>query len=153
MVVVVGNKLEEVEEIVIPFRKLYNRNDYKIDIKLHAIEEKIIVLTFPNDIDFVVFFYLIKNLTYPPVRKSMAKVLGWCTLLPIEKEKPISKQAMIYATDNPINKEVYLTTQDNECWKVNFDKNQYEPSTLIQQFSKPPYTYLDIKHRDGYFLS
>lgn len=153
LIVVVGAKAEEIKEIVLSFCRLYNRNDYRVDVKLHPIEEKIMALTFPNDIDFVVFFYLIKNLAYSYQDVSLIKALGWCTLLPIDKEKPLAQQAMIYTTSNPADKHLYLSTQDNVCWRINFDKNRYEPVTLIQNFTRPPYTYLEVKHRDGILLS
>lgn len=150
LIVAVGAEVKEIEPLIVRFCKLYNRNDYQVEIKLHPIEEKIVALSFPNDMDFVVFFYLVKHLNNTYDDRLAAKTLGWCTVPPIELTDPISKQVMIYTGDD---KTMCLTTQENVSWKINFDRNRYESSALIQYYSRPPYTYLEVKHRDGYIVS
>lgn len=153
LVVIAGITATDIDVILQRFCKLYRRNDYRLLIKVHSIEERIIALTFPDDIDFVVFFYLIKNLTYPSDGESSAKVLGWCTLLPIETTNPVSKQVMVYGDEsNASEKPVFVTTYDNTCWKIDFNKNRYEAVSLIQNYTRPPYSYLEIKHREGYII-
>ncbi|MDR1203586.1 MAG: hypothetical protein LBL58_18415 [Tannerellaceae bacterium] len=152
LLIVVSVNAEEIKSLVTQFCKLYRRNDYAIEIKLHPVEEGIVALTFPNDFDFVVFFYLVKHLNY--AGQSSVKVLGWCTLPPIGANDPVSKQAMIYMDENYLpEKTVCITTQDNSCWKIDFNKNQYKPSVLLQPFSNPPYSFIEIKHREGYLIS
>lgn len=153
LIVIVGVDEEDIKPFIKQFCRLYHRNDYSIEIKLHPIEKRIIALTFPNDIDFVIFFYLVKHLNCASTIQSLIKVLGWCTLLPIEPTNPISKQAMVYVDENNVSeKTVSITTQDNVCWKIDFNKNEYIPSSLLQQFSKPPYSFLEIKHSKGYII-
>ncbi len=153
LVFVVGAGAEEIKPALSGFCKLYNRNDYKIEIKLHPVEEKVIALTFPDNLDYIVFFYLIKNLTFLNAGRLPVKVMGWCSLLPIDKTVLKTEQVMVFAPDtgHP-GKFVYLTTQENKCWKIDFDRSCYEPVSLLQPYNKPPYSFMEIKHREGYLL-
>jgi hypothetical protein len=151
LLIAVGICVEEIKSHTVQFCKLYRRNDYAIDIKLHPVGEGIVAFTFPNDLDFVVFFYLVKHLNY--ATRSSGKVIGWCTLPPIGAGYPVSQQAMVYMDANhPSEKTVCITTQDNSCWRIAFNKNQYEPSALLQPFSIPPYSFMEIKHREGHLI-
>lgn len=150
LIIVVGSYIKEAESIVRQFCRLYQRNDYKLAVKIHPVEERIAALTFPDDIDFVVFFYLVKRLNDPTGDQPTSKVVGWCTIPPIEMTHPVSRQVMLYAGDN--SKSVYMTTQDNISWRINFDKNRYETSSLVLHYAPAPYSYLEIKHRNGYII-
>ncbi|MDR1160714.1 MAG: hypothetical protein LBK45_00090, partial [Tannerellaceae bacterium] len=100
LLIAVSIRAEEVKRHTAQFGKLYRRNDYAIDIRLHPVDEGIVALTFPNDLDFVVFFYLLKHLNY--ATQSSGNVIGWCTLPPIGAGHPVSLQAMVYMdTDHP----------------------------------------------------
>lgn len=141
MVMVAGASEEEAGALVRRFCKLYDRNDYKLSIKLHPVEERLMALTFPGDIDFAVYFYLVKYLNNPDDEYPAMKAIGWCTVPPIELSQPVSKWVMVFSMDG---KAVHLTTQENICWKIDFDRNRYEASSLLQPFSKPPRTYQSL---------
>ncbi|MDH6305831.1 hypothetical protein M2459_003042 [Parabacteroides sp. PF5-5] len=153
LVIIVGASREEIELQVRQFCKLYHRSDYSIQVRLHPIEDRILALTFPEDLDFVVFFYMIKSLSASCVDTS-ANVLGWCTLPPVDVCNPISAQAMLYVhNDAKLGRSVFVTTQENACWVVNFDKKRYESVPLVQHYTRPPYSFLEVKHREGYIIS
>lgn len=118
---------ESIKKAVQDFTKMYsNRDRAQLSpmSRLHKVENKQTVITFPYDIDFELFCYMINYLKYPSNIKYDAKVIGWALTNKSDKwlnGKFENEEVMIYIDpdDNEYDN-VILTTMNNRTYKIGF---------------------------------
>lgn len=105
----------EIEALARNFCSMYNVKKDKAIVKIRKMTNKAHVLTFPYDIDFDTFCYLVNYMTYPPDINKRPFVTGWYPASGKEKEDMFYIPADEKECDN-----VYYTTPEGNNYKVDF---------------------------------
>lgn len=143
---------EDIKKAVLQFCNIYNKEKYSVIVQLTQISKNEIVLTFPYDIDFATYCFLINYLYYPNEIFYKANIKGWATTRSTDEfisKENADKLVMLYIpTDDKEYDNVYMTTEDNKGYKLgfsvgglktlnapkeNFEKNKYEIADIINK--------------------
>lgn len=106
------------------FCNQYNQQKYLAVLNLIKIDNHKTVITFPFDIDFVNFCFLVNYLKYPNDISYNAEISGWTTTKSSDEwmtEKSVNKLVMVFIpNDDQEFDNVYMTTNDNIGYKLGF---------------------------------
>lgn len=123
----------EIETLVKEFCSMYNEEKDKAIIKVQKFTNEAYVLSFPYDIDFDTYCYLLNYMTYPPNTKNSPFVTGW---YPISKEK---EESMFYIPFNEREKDnVYYVTPEGKNYKVDFGTMKPLRTESVQPYCALP---------------
>ena len=111
--------------------------------KLHKVTDNKTVVTFPYDIDFEIFCYLVNYLKYPFEIQYSPKIKAWTTTKSSYNwlnSKLEDKKVMLFI--DPNDKEydnVMLTTEDNVQFKIGFAVGEglQQQNRVIYQYENP----------------
>lgn len=116
LIFVKGLTGQEVERMVKDFCRMYNTSSYKAIVKIQMVEQSEYALTFPYDIDFNTFCFLVNYAVYPMDINKKPNVYGW-----IPKERDNMTETMFYIPiDDSEHNNVYCTTTDGKYYKIDF---------------------------------
>jgi len=144
----------DLRKVLIGFCNMYNKENYQALLRLTKISENEFAITFPYDINFEIFCYLINYISYPMELKWTADITGWTTIKPGDKwmsDKIPNKKIMVFIPpdDNEYDN-VYVTTSENMGYKIPFSlsrKNKLQ-TTPSKFFVSPN---VDVTSLDGDF--
>ncbi len=141
LVIVEDANDEEIKTILEDFCNMYNDNEYKSILQLTKVSNNKFVITFPYDIDFETYCYLLNYICYPMDIKKQFYAIGWATVKQLDKSsKPeISNQKlMVYESQFDTEYDnVYLTTSENIGYKIDFAVGKG-----LEQLESPEQTYI-----------
>jgi len=124
LIVVKGPNEEQLKKVLTKFCELYNQNGPPTALKFYIKKEDTFFITFPGDIDFELFCYLINYIKYPMDITYNIETIGWTRVDETDvwnTKRLKGKKVMVFI--DPADKEydnVMLTTENNESYKVGF---------------------------------
>jgi len=102
----------------------YNNETYRVLPILRQYADSIYVITFPFDIDFETFCYVVNYLYYPIGVNYHPQITAWTTTKLSDswmRDNLVNKKVMIYIpVEDKECDNVYLTTSDNIGYKMGF---------------------------------
>lgn len=124
IIVIQGADYEDIKKVLYQFCNIYNKDDYAAIIKLTQISKSESILTFPYDIDFSVYCFLINYLYYPDEISYKANIKGWATTKSADdfiSKKNADQLVMLYipAGEKEFDN-VYMTTENHKGYKLGF---------------------------------
>jgi len=140
LVAIKGVSYSDVKKVLLGFCKMYNGERPQAFPRLTKLSENEFAITFPYDIDFDIYCYLINYLHYPMELRWKPDVTGWVTPKAADtwvSEKIASKNCILFIpSDDSEHDNVYLTTYDNIGYKFGFGM-----SNKGQMLAHPKMTY------------
>lgn len=128
LILVKGVTDADIKTVLKSFCKMYNEERDTISLRLITLSENEFAITFPYDIEFDIFCYLVNYLQFPIETKWTAAITGWTTAPAVDDwvtEKTANKRAMLFISpDDTEYDNVYLTTFDNIGYKLGFAKGE-----------------------------
>lgn len=141
LIIVEDTSDEEIKTILEDFCNMYNDNEYKSILQLTKVSNNKFVITFPYDMDFETYCYLLNYICYPMDIKKQFYAIGWATVNPLDKSsnpKIANQKLMVYESQNDTEYDnVYLTTSDNIGYKIDFAVGK-----VLEQLESPEQTYI-----------
>ena len=155
---VISNNLsnDEIDKILTGFCNIYNQESYQALPRLHKLNERQFAVTFPYDVEFVMFCFFVNYVHYPVGFNKSFEVTAWTTTKNGQTwitEKSANKRVMLFIPhDDTEYDNVYLTTDDNIGYKLGFavgHENQLlsfpklpfvKPQIEIEELSNKDYT-------------
>lgn len=130
----------EIKKILQEFCNLYNKEKFKAIPRLTKLSDRKFAITFPYDIDFETYCFLINYVNYPMNFDRHFKTVGWATTKSSDNwitEKSSNKNVMLYVSDFDTEYDnVFLTTNDNIGYKLGFAMGEEK-----QLLDKPEKSY------------
>ncbi len=151
-----------VDEVKIAVQNFTNQYQEKKMLKLRPISKistissSESVITFPYDIDFEIFCYMINGLIYSNQNKKYNNnVKAWCTVKNTDNwinDIYDNKKAMIFIDKNDAEYDnVNLAFENDENCKIGFsmDANLYKLDEILMKYEKPIFDNSDLKKYDS----
>lgn len=124
LIIVEDIDLADLQKVLTGFCNMYNKENYQALPRLTALNGKQFAISFPFDIDFEIYCYLINYLAYPIEMERIAGVTAWATTKSTHSwivEKIADKKIILFIpADDTEHDNVYLTTIDNIGYKLDF---------------------------------
>lgn len=118
-------------QVLKDFRELYKEAGIAFDWQLRKVSNEQYALTFPSNIDFMHFCFLINFLQYPSDITWHARVVAWATISSADEmfdDFSVSTKAMLFVpSDDTEYDNVCLTTQEGKGYKVDFGSEKARP--------------------------
>lgn len=149
IVIVAGIDSEEMELMLSSFTEIYNTHSYEAIICMHPMGKHVFALTFPYDIDWIVFMELIDHIIYFDGDEQKAKIRAWLSL-PEQLGQHAGKHVMLY--ENKDDKDfdlIWFTTPENTGWKYDFETEQLKEAEVKEEYAEAPFTYQEIWKVEG----
>ena len=124
LVIVEDASENDIKKILQEFCNSYNKETFQAIPRLTKLSDKEFAVTFPYDINFEIYCYLINYVNYPMGFDRHFKTVGWTSTKPSDTwitEKSVNKNVMLYVSD--FDKEydnIFLTTVDSIGYKLGF---------------------------------
>ncbi|MFC4262642.1 hypothetical protein ACFOWM_07125 [Ferruginibacter yonginensis] len=157
LVIVKNVSYTDLQTILTGFCNMYNKERYQARPRLTKITESEFAITFPFDIDFIIFCYFINYVHYPMDFDKTFYVTGWTTTKSGDNwitEKSANKKVMLFIpSDDTDHDNVYMTTIDSIGFKLGFAIGE-EKQMLNEpkkKFSSPTIDILELTnlvHKD-----
>ena len=128
-IIIINNcTFESIEHTIQDFTDCYIDNKIRPISKLHKSINNIYVLTFPFDIDFEIFCYLINALfCYQNSEKHDDDILAWTTLKKSDQwitKNLYNKKIMIFVDNNDIKDDnISFVTETGNTYKIGFSED------------------------------
>jgi hypothetical protein len=154
LVVVKGVTHSDLKKVLTGFCNLYNQETIQAQPRLTKLTEQEFIITFPYDINFEIYCYLINYLVYPMDVDWTPDVRGWTTTTsgdPWITGRTVNKKVMLFIpTDDSEHDNVYLTTSDNIGYKLGFDmvEGTQLPDTLNKTYVEPHFDISRLTDRE-----
>jgi hypothetical protein len=124
LVLISGCAYTDLENVLTGFCNLYNKEKYQAQLRLTKISGREFAITFPFDIDFEIYCYLINYLQYPIEARWAVDVKGWATTSPGDAWVPgdcVGKEVMLFVpSDDTEHDNVYMTSAGGANYKLGF---------------------------------
>jgi len=124
LIVVKGPSKEKMELVLTKFCEMYNRSGPITPLKYYNKDSTTYFITFPQDIEFDLFCYLVNFIKYPNDVKYTIDVIGWTTVGRVDgwNTNQLDGQHVVVFLDPADNEydNVMLTTADNVGFKIGF---------------------------------
>ena len=154
IIIIKNVSIEDLKTVIKQFCNMYNQGNYRALPLLRKYSESTFVITFPYDIDFETYCYIINYLHYPNGVSYSPQISAWTTTKHSDawmKESLINKNVMIYIPkEDKEYDNVYLTTSDNIGYKMGFAMG--EQSQLLNvpntNYRKPEVTLNDLNNKE-----
>jgi len=123
-----GVSYDELKQAVSDLCKTYNEDGLQVICRLTKHSENLSVVTFPFDIDFEIFCYVVNYLVYPEELNHKPSITAW-TRTSIDDtwitDRAANKQVMLFVPeDDTEHDNVYLTTEDGIGYKLGFSATE-----------------------------
>jgi hypothetical protein len=144
----------ELQSVLTGFCNMYNKASYQAQPRLIKLTEREFAITFPFDIEFETFCYLINYVHYPIEFDKSCNVTGWTTTKAGETwitEKSANKKVMLFIpSDDTEHDNVFMTTADNAGFKFGFAMG--EEKQLLdrprKQYGAPTIEILELADKE-----
>lgn len=155
-IILVSNASHEViKNVLTAFCNMYNKDSFAALPRLWQLSSTAFAITFPYDIDFITYCFLVNFLDYPTDIKWNAHVRAWATTkhgddwIPTES---INKKMMLFiAEDDKEYDNVFATTEDNVGYKIGFSGSKAKlPLPDPKEMYKEPGLSLNTLNGLGY---
>lgn len=144
IVIVAGIDSEEMELMLSSFTEIYNTHSYEAIICMHPMGKHVFALTFPYDIDWIVFMELIDHIIYFDGDEQKAKIRAWLSL-PKQLGQHAGKYVMLYENEDDKDFDlIWFTTPENTGWKYDFETEQLKEAEVKEEYVEAPFTYQEI---------
>lgn len=146
----------DIKKILHDFCNLYNGKTFQALPRLTKLSDKKYAVTFPYDINFEIYCFLINYVNYPTGFNRHFKAIGWTTTKPTDiwiTEKSVNKNVMLFVSDFDTEYDnIFLTTSDNIGYKLGFamgeekqlldkpEKSYVKQPISINELNEKPYT-------------
>ncbi len=141
LIIVRGTTKYKLDEDIKDVCDTYNGNGGKMYPEIQRLGYMVFAVTFPYDIDFESFCYLINSIYYPSSGGDRAEVTGWTKAVAGDlwiTPEIAGKQLMIYLSEeDKWHNNVYVTTENDECYKFSFDEGTSSPAELCRHYQGP----------------
>lgn len=125
----------EIKKILTDFCASYNQEKVQAHLRLTKIKADEFVISFPQNIDFEIYCYLINYLNYPAGFNKTFKPLGYTTTKLSDNwitEETADKQVMLFISDHDTEYDnVSMTTSENIGYKLSFDLTHTKENQLL----------------------
>jgi hypothetical protein len=125
----------EIKKILKDFCASYNQDKIQAHLRLTKIKADEFVISFPQNIDFEIFCYLINYLNYPAGFNKTFKPFAYTTTKLSDDwitEKTANKQVMLFISDHDTEYDnVSMTTSENIGYKLSFDHSHTSKNQLL----------------------
>ncbi|MBA4057035.1 MAG: hypothetical protein C0490_20135 [Marivirga sp.] len=155
LIVVKGPKEEQMKKVLEKFCEMYNQNGSTTILKFYKKGDDTFFITFPSDIDFELFCYLINYIKYPMDINYKVEAIGWTIADHVDSwnTKYINGKKVIVFID-PDDQEydnVMLTTEDNAAYEIGFAMGEgLEPrNKMILDFRTHDINLADLRNANG----
>jgi len=149
MIIVKYASLSDLKTVLGQLCNSYNNKTYRVLPILRQYADSTFVITFPYDIDFETFCYVVNYLYYPIGVNYHPQITAWTTTNTGDswmKDDLVNKKVMLYIpVEDKEFDNVYLTTSDNVGFKMGFAIG--EESKLLETPNKN-FRLPDIKLED-----
>ncbi|MCC2547354.1 hypothetical protein LJY25_12940 [Hymenobacter sp. BT175] len=154
LIIVDGAALSDVSAALARFSSLYNESGVVVRTRLVELSQSRFALVFPYDITFDRLCYLVNYLTYPEGIDWPAKIYGWATIRPADEWFRVveaGKKAILFVPeDDQDHDNVFLTTEDNRGYKLDFSQDQAQPlSAPKERFAEAPLVAGSLQQAEG----
>ena len=155
IIIIKNIQLSGLQTILEKFCSIYNKDKLLAVINIQNIGDGIFALTFPYDIDFDIFCYLVNFLYYPTVSKETVKssqIHAWTKISDRRTQKAYGQNAMFFIPQE--DKEYdncYCATENGKIYKIPFSGSVMEETTLPPnyRYENCPYKYEDVTKNLG----
>jgi len=124
LVVVRDADYDNLKKALIEFCNMYNKESFQAQPRLVKVSDREFAITFPYDINFEIFCYLVNYIEYPMDIKWQPTITAWTTTKQTDKwvsDKSVNKKVMLFIEDNDNEHDnVFMTTEDNIGFKLGF---------------------------------
>lgn len=125
----------EIKKILTDFCASYNQEKVQAHLRLTKIKADEFVISFPQNIDFEIYCYLINYLNYPAGFNKTFKPFGYTTTKLSDHwitEETANKYVMLYVSDHDTEYDnVSMTTSENIGYKLSFDHTHISKNQLL----------------------
>jgi hypothetical protein len=125
----------EIKKILTDFCASYNQEKVQAHLRLTKIKADEFVISFPQNIDFEIYCYLINYLNYPAGFNKTFKPFGYTTTKRSDNwitEETANKYVMLYVSDHDTEYDnVSMTTSENIGYKLSFDHSHTSKNQLL----------------------
>lgn len=144
LIVVRGEPIEKLKKELTEVCKLYNGDMGQMYPCLSQVGDQEFIITFPYDIDFELFCYLINYICYPlKATGTMPEVVGWTKAADGNgwiKKDIAGQNIMIYVPkDDTEHDNVFITTEKGKCYKFDFDGTTIAQREVIEPYRQPDF--------------
>lgn len=154
LIIVEDIKEDEIKKILQEFCNSYNKEKYEALPRLTKLTDTKFAVTFPFDISFEMYCFLINYLNYPMGFDRHFKTIGWTTTKATDTwttTKTVNKNVMLFVSDNDTEYDnVFLTTSDNIGYKLGFAMS--EEKQLLDRpdksYNKQPIEINDLEKKE-----
>ena len=137
---------EEIDSILNGFCNMYNNEKFQALPRAYKITDSTYAITFPYDIDFIIYCYFINYVNYPMGFDKSFEVTGWATTRksdPWVTEQSANKNVILFIPTNDTEHDnVYMTTSDNIGYKLGFASGEEK-----QSLNSPNKLYVKQKYQ------
>lgn len=156
LVIVEDISEKDIKKVLQEFCNSYNKKTDQAIPRLIKLSDNKFAVTFPCDISFEIYCFLINYLNYPIGLDRHFETFGWATTKSTDiwiTEKSANKSVMLYISDVDTEYDnVFLTTSDNIGYKLGFamgeemqllnwpDKNYRERPINLSELEAKEYT-------------
>jgi hypothetical protein len=151
LIVVSNVKHDDIKSVLVKFCNIYNKNSYQALPRLAQINASTFAITFPYDINFTTFCFMVNFMKYPVDVNWDSQVMAWATAKRSDgwvTDKCIGKKVMLFVADDDREYDnVFLTTRDNIGYKLGFatGKEKQLLDTPKQKFTEPEIDINNLK--------
>lgn len=158
LIVVTDVSKNNIEEVLNNFCKLYNEEKVQAYLLLHQLGISRFAISFPQDIEGEIFYYLINYLVYPENMDWNASVKAWATNSGTDEFIPNAgrnKRACFYIPQEDTEHDnVYMTTEDNINFKIGFSMNDQRILDAPGKFySSPPVLLRQLNTKESALIT
>ncbi|WP_455640741.1 energy transducer TonB [Parabacteroides sp.] len=148
MMIVAGIAEEQMAFMLRSFADIYNSRTYNAIIRMHPMSSQVFALTFPYDMDWEIFIELVDSLVYSDHSEYKAQTRVWLTL-PKECGQGAGEHAMMYEKEDGDEIDpLWITTQYNQGWKIDYETTQLVEAEVLEEYVKPPFAYYEIMQKE-----
>jgi hypothetical protein len=144
----------DIKRVLTGFCNMYNKESFQAQPRLTKLTDREFVITFPYDIDFEIFCYFINYIEYPMELKWSPEVTAWTTTKSSDTwvtGKSANKKAMLFIpTGDTEHDNVYMTTQDNNGYKLGFAMGEEKQllDTPKKRYAEPDIKISELTNKE-----
>ena len=143
LIIVEAIDQKDVEKIIKDFLRSYSKQSMPVTCRLTTLTENNFAVTFPYDISFELYCYLINYIYYPEGFNRSFKAVGWATIMHVDAwiaKQAAGRKVMLFAseTDDEYDN-VCIVTLENIGYKISFASGKLSLlNTLLEDYRQQP---------------
>ncbi|MBZ4187424.1 hypothetical protein [Niabella beijingensis] len=158
LIVVEGMNEDQIKGIIRDFCGWHNREMLQLIPVVTKMTDQLFAITFPYDVSFDIFCFLISYLNYPKGYTRRFHTMGWATTRLADMwmtEENAGKQVLLFVPDRETAYDrVFMTTADQTTYQLGFAE---EAAQLLQypdmSYRMPLFTAHDLAGRETIVVS